>query len=129
MGFSTVEQVRAIVFTSTLKDEDIQNIIDEVSSIVMDAANSTDVSNKNLIVAGKNAIYAATIRRAIETTEFAARVKKGSGEQQQDLTTLINYYTSEYNKYLAIFFNPASASPKGAFIYGRPGYKTVNNRL
>jgi hypothetical protein len=129
MGFATVTQVRAIVYTSTLEDSDIQAVIDEVSSNVMDAAGATDSSNKNLIVAGKNAIYAATIRKAIETSEFAARVKRGSSEQQQDLNNLINFYTSEYKLYLNKYLNSSAASATGAFIYGRAGYKTVNNKL
>ncbi len=129
MGFATVSQIRAIVYTSTLEDSDIQAIIDEVSNNVLDAAGTTDASDKNLIVAGKNAIYAATVRRAIETTEFAARVKRGSSEQQQDLTNLVNFYEREYSKYLIKYQNSSSASPMGAFIYGRSGFKTVNNQL
>jgi hypothetical protein len=129
MGFATVSQVRAVVFTSTLLDASILELIEEVTSNVMTAAGATDTSDTNLIVAGKNAIYAATIRKAIETTEFAARVKRGSSEQQQDLTTLINYYEAEYNKYMKIYLNSAAASAKGVFLFGRSGYKTVNNKL
>lgn len=129
MVFATVTQVRAIVFTSTLKDEDIQEIINEVTTLVLDAAGTTDDTDKNIRVAGKNAIYAAVIRRAIETTEFAARVKKGSGEEQHDLAATIKFYEGEYKTHLDKFLNPLRTNPVSMLAYGRPGYKTVNNKL
>ncbi len=129
MGFATVSQIRAVVFTSTLSDSDISELINAVSDNVLKAAGTTDTGNDNIILAGVNAIYAAVIRKAIETTEFANSVKRGNIQQQQDLTTLISFYTGEYTKYLARYLNSSDAYSMGPFIYGRVGYNTVNNKL
>lgn len=124
MGFATVTQVKKVVFTSTLEDEDIQGIIDEITAEILARAKSTDESNPLLIVAGKNAIYAAVLRRMKETGELAARVKQGNGEEQNTPDQDIQAYEDKASQYLRKFLYSVNAR-----LYGRAGRGTVNNRI
>ena len=124
MVFATVGEVRAVVHTSTLKDEDILGIINEISKEILVRAGTTDESNPLLISAGKNAIYAAVLRRMKFTGELAARVKHGSGEQQNDINQEIRYYEDNSNRYLRKYLYSANTR-----LYGRVGIGSVNHKI
>jgi hypothetical protein len=124
MVFATVQEVRAIIYTSTLTDEDIQDLINEVSKEILDRAKTTDESDELLKVAGKNAIYAAVKRKMKDTGELAARVKHGNGEQQNTPDQDIQAYEDKSSLYLRKYFFSFNAR-----LYGRAGRGTVNNRI
>lgn len=127
MVFATVTEVRAIIYTSTLKDEDIQELINVVSAEINRRAGTTDESDDDLITAGKNAIYAAVKRKMKDTGELAARVKSGIGEQQNTADQDILDYKNESEKALRKYLY--KTSPRRKPIYGRAGTGTVNNQL
>lgn len=124
MVFATVGEIRAVVHTSTLEDEDIQGIINEISKEILARAGTTDESNELLVIAGKNAIYAAVLRRMKITGELAARVVQGNGEQQNTADQDIQAYEDKSSQYLRKFLYSANAR-----LYGRVGRGTVNARI
>lgn len=124
MAFATVSDIRAVIYTSTLTDEDLQGIITVVSAEILARAEATDDSNELLKIAGRNAIYAATKRRMKDTGELAASVKQGSGEQQNTTDQDIRYYEDKVSLYLRKYLFSS-----GARLYGRAGPGTVNARI
>lgn len=62
MLLCSVDEVRARVYTTTLTDIDILDIITEVSEEVLDRVESTDISDTALRLAGKYAACAAVLR-------------------------------------------------------------------
>ncbi len=124
MSFATVDQIRAVIFTSTLTDEDLQAISNEVSAEILAKAETSDDTNPLVVIAGKNAIYAAVLRRMKMTGELAARIKHGNGEQQNDINQEIRFYEDNSNKYLRKYLYSANAR-----LYGRVGLGTVNNQI
>ena len=124
MAFATVPEIRAVIYTSTLTDEDLQGIITVVSAEILARVEASDDSNELLKIAGRNAIYAAVKRRMKDTGELAASIKQGSGEQQNTTDQDIRYYEDKVSLYLRKYLFSS-----GARLYGRAGTGTVNARI
>jgi hypothetical protein len=121
MALCSVADVRARIYTSTLVDADIIAIIADVSGEVYERAGLTDDSNATLILAGKNAAYAATLRRMRTTGELASRVKNGNSEAQNTIDKDIQDYEDK-----ATFYIRKYRSSGFSIVSGRMGFGTVD---
>jgi ribosomal protein L12E/L44/L45/RPP1/RPP2 len=120
----SVAEVRAKVYTSTLTDADITNIITEVSEEILSRAGSTDESNSNLILAGKNASAAAVLRRMRTTGEMAANVRQGNSQQQNSIDQDIKDYEAKAELFLQKYMHRPSEG--FVIVSGRVGPEGVN---
>lgn len=128
MALCSVADVKARIYTSTLSDEDILDIITETSAEVLGLAESTDESNTFLILAGKNSACAATLRRMRTTGEMAANKKSGNAQEQNTIDQDIKDYEVKAATLIQKFKDSITYSD---FLIpsGRMGYGTVNNEL
>ncbi|MDD4521689.1 MAG: hypothetical protein PHW84_01890 [Methanosarcina sp.] len=125
MVLCSVTDVRSRIFTK-LADADILDIIQDVSEEVLGLAESTDESNVYLILAGKNAAYAATLRRMRTTGEMAASKRQGNAQESNTIDTDIKYYDSEKERYIQKY---KDANTDFSIPSGRMGYGVVDNEL
>lgn len=123
MVLCSVDYIRAHIST-ILTDDEIHSIITEVSNDVLDRAGTTSETDKNIILAGKNAALAATLRKMKTSGELAARVKQGNYEQQNTIDHDIQAYEQEAEKYIQRVKCTSVSIP-----HGRIGYGTVNATL
>jgi len=128
MVLCTVADVRARVYSSTLTDLDILDIITEVSAEVLALAEVTDSSNPLLILAGKNAAWAATLRKMKTTGEMAASIQQGNSQQQNTIDADIKAYDEKAAELIQKYKD--SVKVRNVSIpFGRVGFGTVNNTL
>jgi hypothetical protein len=120
----SVDDVRTRIQTS-LTSLEITYIISDVSREVLTLAKSTDESNALIILAGKNAAWAATIRRMKTTGEMAASVKTANSQRQNTSDQDIEYYESEKRRLIQEYKDTVRYS-NFLIPSGRMGYKTVN---
>ena len=124
----SVDEVRARVYSSTLTDSDILDIITEVSAEVLALAEATDSSNPLLILAGKNAAWAATLRKMKTTGEMAASIQQGNSQQQNTIDADIKAYEEKAAELIQKYKD--SVKVRNVSIpFGRVGFGTVNNTL
>lgn len=123
MVLCSVDYIRAHIST-ILTDDEILSIITEVSTDVLDRAGTTSETDKNIILAGKNAALAATLRKMKTSGELAARVKQGNYEQQNTIDQDIQAYEQEAEKYIQRVRYADISIP-----FGRVGYGVVNATL
>lgn len=128
MVLCSVADIRAVIYTQTLEDADIAALIAGVSEDVMSMAGSTNESNAYLIIAGKNAAYAATLRKMKSTGELAASTKFGNSQQNNTPDVDIKAYEEKADFYIekykkSVRFTNFSVSS------GRMGFGTVNAEL
>lgn len=128
MVLCSVDEVRARVYSSTLTDSDILDIITEVSAEVLALAEVTDSSNPLLILAGKNAAWAATLRKMKTTGEMAASIQQGNSQQQNTIDADIKAYEEKAAELIQKYKD--SLKVRNVSIpFGRVGFGTVNNTL
>ncbi len=128
MVLCSVDEVRARVYSSTLTDSDILDIITEVSAEVLALAEATDSSNPLLILAGKNAAWAATLRKMKTTGEMAASIQQGNSQQQNTIDADIKAYEEKAAELIQKYKD--SVKVRNVSIpFGRVGFGTVNNTL
>lgn len=128
MVLCSVDEVRARVYSSTLTDSDIHDIITEVSAEVLALAEATDSSNPLLILAGKNAAWAATLRKMKTTGEMAASIQQGNSQQQNTIDADIKAYEEKAAELIQKYKD--SLKVRNVSIpFGRVGFGTVNNTL
>lgn len=128
MVLCSVDEVRARVYSSTLTDSDILDIITEVSAEVLALAGATDSSNPLLILAGKNAAWAATLRKMKTTGEMAASIQQGNSQQQNTIDADIKAYDEKAAELIQKYKD--SVKVRNVSIpFGRVGFGTVNNTL
>lgn len=128
MVLCSVDDVRARVYSSTLTDSDILDIITEVSAEVLALAEATDSSNPLLILAGKNAAWAATLRKMKTTGEMAASIQQGNSQQQNTIDADIKAYEEKAAELIQKYKD--SVKVRNVSIpFGRVGFGTVNNTL
>lgn len=128
MVLCSVADVRAIVYTKTLLDADITSIIASVSADVLGLAESTDESNAYLVIAGKNAAYAATLRKMKTTGELAASKKFGNSQQNNAPDSDIKYYESQKEFYIQKYKDSVQFTNFSLSV-GRIGLGTMNAEL
>lgn len=128
MVLCSVDEVRARVYSSTLTDSDILDIITEVSAEVLALAEATDSSSPLLILAGKNAAWAATLRKMKTTGEMAASIQQGNSQQQNTIDADIKAYDEKAAELIQKYKD--SVKVRNVSIpFGRVGFGTVNNTL
>jgi len=128
MVLCSVDEVRARVYSSTLTDSDILDIITEVSAEVLALAEATDSSNPLLILAGKNAAWAATLRKMKTTGEMAASIQQGNSQQQNTIDADIKAYEEKAAELIQKYKD--SVKVRNVSIpFGRVVFGTVNNTL
>ena len=128
MVLCSIAEVRARVYSSTLTDSDILDIITEVSAEVLALAEATDSSNPLLILAGKNAAWAATLRKMKTTGEMAASIQQGNSQQQNTIDADIKAYEEKAAELIQKYKD--SVKVRNVSIpFGRVGFGTVNNTL
>lgn len=128
MVLCSVDEVRARVYSSTLTDSDILDIITEASAEVLALAEVTDSSNPLLILAGKNAAWAATLRKMKTTGEMAASIQQGNSQQQNTIDADIKAYDEKAAELIQKYKD--SVKVRNVSIpFGRVGFGTVNNTL
>lgn len=128
MVLCSVDEVRARVYSSTLTDSDILDIITEVSAEVLALAEATDSSSPLLILAGKNAVWAATLRKMKTTGEMAASIQQGNSQQQNTIDADIKAYDEKAAELIQKYKD--SVKVRNVSIpFGRVGFGTVNNTL
>lgn len=128
MVLCSVDEVRARVYSSTLTDSDILDIITEVSAEVLALAEVTDSSSPLLILAGKNAAWAATLRKMKTTGEMAASIQQGNSQQQNTIDADIKAYDEKAAELIQKYKD--SVKVRNVSIpFGRVGFGTVNNTL
>lgn len=128
MVLCSVADVKSRIYTSTLSDNDILGIITDVTEEVLGLAESTDENNTFLIRAGKNAAYAATLRRMRTTGEMAANKKSGNAQEQNTIDQDIANYEAKSEMFIQKYKNSITYSDF-SIPSGRMGYGTVNNEL
>ncbi len=128
MALCSVPDVRARVYTSTLTDFDISDIITDVTEEILGLAESTDESNPLLILAGKNAACAATLRKMRTTGEMAANKKRGNAQEQNTIDQDIKDYEAKAEMLIQKFKDSVTYS-NFSLASGRMGYGTVNDEL
>ncbi len=105
MVLCSIDYVRSKIFTSSLTDLDISNIISETSEDILTLCETTDETNPLIILAGKYAILAAVLRKMKTTGEMAASVKTGSTQRQNTTDADIELYERKadalISKYMA----------------------------
>ena len=128
MVLCSIAEVRARVYSSTLTDSDILDIITEVSAEVLALAEVTDSSSPLLILAGKNAAWAATLRKMKTTGEMAASIQQGNSQQQNTIDADIKAYDEKAAELIQKYKD--SVKVRNVSIpFGRVGFGTVNNTL
>ena len=128
MVLCSIAEVRARVYSSTLTDSDILDIITEVSAEVLALAEVTDSSSPLLILAGKNAAGAATLRKMKTTGEMAASIQQGNSQQQNTIDADIKAYDEKAAELIQKYKD--SVKVRNVSIpFGRVGFGTVNNTL
>ena len=128
MALCSVADVKARIYTSTLSDEDILDIITETSAEVLGLAESTDESNTCLILAGKNSACAATLRRMRTTGEMAASKKRGNAQEQNTIDQDIKDYDAKAESLIQKYKDSVKYS-NFSIPAGRMGFGTVDNEL
>lgn len=128
MVLCSVDEVRARVYSSTLTDSDILDIITEVSAEVLALAEATDSSNPLLILAGKNAAWAATLRKMKTTGEMAASIQQGNSQQQNTIDADIKAYDEKAAELIQKYKDSVKVL-NVSIPFGRVGFGTVNNTL
>ena len=128
MALCTFADVRAVVYTKTLTDADITAIISSVSDDILGMAGTTDESNAYLIIAGKNAAYAATLRRMKTTGELAATIKMGNSQQNNSPDSDIKVYEAKAEEYIEKYKDSVGIV-NFSLPCGRVGFGTVNAEL
>ena len=128
MALCSVADVRAVIYTKTLTDADITALISSVSADVLGMAGTTDESNAYLIIAGKNAAYAATLRRMKSTGELAASQKFGNSQQNNAPDSDIKAYEAKSEEYIEKYKDSVKLA-NFSLPCGRVGYGTVNAEL
>lgn len=128
MALCSVADVRAVIYTKTLTDADITALIASVSADVLDEAGGTDESNAYLKIAGRNAAYAATLRRMKSTGELAASKKFGNSQQNNAPDPDIKAYEEKAYVYIEKYKDSVRLS-NFSLPCGRVGYGTVNSEL
>lgn len=124
MVLCSVTDVQTRIKTS-LSVLEIANIIIDASSEVLTLANTADESNSLIILAGKNAAWAATLRKMKTTGEMAASVKTANSQRQNTADQDIEYYESEKRRLIQEYKDLVRYS-NFLIPSGRMGYKTVN---
>jgi hypothetical protein len=130
MVLCSVAEVRARVYSSTLTDSDILDIITEVSAEVLALAEVTVTASSNplLILAGKNAAWAATLRKMKTTGEMAASIQQGNSQQQNTIDADIKAYDEKAAELIQKYQDSVKAL-NVSIPFGRVGFGTVNNTL
>ena len=128
MVLCSVAEVRARVYSSTLADSDILDIITEVSAEVLSLAEVTASSNPLLILAGKNAAWAATLRKMKTTGEMAASIQQGNSQQQNTIDADIKAYDEKADELIQKYKDSVKVL-NVSIPFGRVGFGTVNNTL
>lgn len=128
MVLCSVAEVRARVYSSTLTDSDILDIITEVSAEVLALAEVTASSNPLLILAGKNAAWAATLRKMKTTGEMAASIQQGNSQQQNTIDADIKAYDKKAAELIQKYKDSVKVL-NVSIPFGRVGFGTVNNTL
>ena len=128
MALCSVADVKARIYTSTLSDEDVLDIITETSAEVLGLAESTDESNTFLILAGKNSACAATLRRMRTTGEMAASKKRGNAQEQNTIDQDIKDYDAKAESLIQKYKDSVKYS-NFSIPVGRMGFGTVDNEL
>lgn len=128
MVLCSVADVKSRIYTSTLSDDDILDIITDVSIEVLGLAESTDETNTFLILAGKNASCAATLRRMRTTGEMAANKKRGNSQEQNTIDQDIKDYEAKAES-LIQKYKDSIKYYNFTIPSGRMGYGTVDNEL
>ena len=128
MVLCSVAEVRARVYSSTLTDSDILDIITEVSAEVLALAEVTASSNPLLILAGKNAAWAATLRKMKTTGEMAASIQQGNSQQQNTIDADIKAYDEKADELIQKYKDSVKVL-NVSIPFGRVGFGTVNNTL
>lgn len=128
MALCTYADVRAVIYSKTLTDADITAIISSVSDDVLGMAGTTDESNAYLIIAAKNAAYAATLRRMKTTGELASSIKFGNSQQNNSPDADIKAYEAKAEEYIGKY-KESIGLIDFALPCGRVGFGTVNAEL
>jgi hypothetical protein len=82
---------------------------------------TTDETNPLVILAGKYAILAATLRRMKTTGEAAASIKTGNSQRQNTTDQVIDYYQKQADIYIEKYRNVTS------YYFSSPSYHTGFN--
>jgi hypothetical protein len=124
MVLCSVAEVRAEFSPRSLSDEEISTIITQKSrAVATQTGGSAEASDNDLLnLACVHLSAAATLRKAREKGELAARVKIGNSEQQNTIDQDIQYHETEAAKYMKKYRH----SGKFSIPYGRVGIGTVN---
>ena len=123
MVLCSVDYVKSKIFSSTLTDLDISNIITETSDEVLARCETTDETNPLVILAGKYAILAAVLRKMKTTGEAAASVKTGNSQRQNTTDLDIETYEKKADYYIEKYKNTVSVS----YSFSSPSYHTGFN--
>ena len=121
MVLCSVDYVKSKIFSSTLTDLDISNIITETTDEVLARCETTDETNPLVILAGKYAILAAVLRKMKTTGEAAASVKTGNSQRQNTTDLDIETYEKKADYYIEKYKNTVSYS------FSSPSYHTGFN--
>ncbi len=121
VSLCSVDDVRAIVFSTTVTDQDILNIISVASDEVLALANSTDTSNSLLRLACIYASAAVVAIRTKFTSEMAAQIVKGPYRQQNQIDPEIKRFEDKATAYIKKYRGTKYSIP-----YARAGVGNVN---
>lgn len=116
MALCTVSYVRSVI-TTRLTDEEIEDIIDNTGGDVLEECGTTLETHPLVILAGKNAILAATLRKMKTTGEMAASISTGNGQRQNTTDKDIEDYTRESKKFIAQYTSTSSYSYSSPSIH------------
>jgi len=117
MALCDVDYVRAHIYTGTLADADITDIITEVSEDVLTECNTTVETNPLVILAGKYAILAAVLTRMKTTGEMAASRETPGSKQQNNIDVDIERYEKKSQSYISQY------NYSSAYVFSSPSYQ------
>lgn len=100
MALCTVDYVKNQISTGSLSDADISDLIDDVTSDILAQCGTTLGTNPLVILAGKNAILAATLRKLKTTGELAASVSTANAQRQNTTDKDIDFYQKKAESYI-----------------------------
>jgi len=128
LSICSVEDIRTVINTYTLSDDDLQSILDLAHQEVFSKAGSTDENNPDLQLAIRYTACAYTLKKMRTTGELAASVKLGNDTRQNSPDKDIQTYEDNASYHIRKFLNAAQYENFSG-IFGRTGYGTVNNTI
>jgi hypothetical protein len=120
-----VDYVRSQIFSNTLTDDDITDIITETGADILVRCGTTSETEPLIILAGKYAILAACLMRMKQTGELAASVQTANASRQNitdiDIERYLKkseYFIGQYNSACSsVYTNPTFNCGFGSHVH------------